>query len=157
MTPPGPLALTPPGPLALSLADRQALVPMAVSYLILMSALAFGLYRLYRPPPSAAANPPPPSRPTPRAPAPPAPAPPAPAPPAPGSRAGWAALLRQVAGTVVGGYLLLMAVVVAYYFGVARVGPGFLESAVTGTALLLGLAAPVFAALSWLAYRRQRS
>jgi hypothetical protein len=143
--------MTPAGPLALSLADRQALVPMAASYLILMSALAFGLRRLYRPPPSAAANPPPPARPTPPAPTPPAPTPPA------RSRAGWAALLRQVAGTVVGGYLLLMAVVVAYYFGVARVGPGFLESAVTGTALLLGLAAPVFAALSWLTDRRRRS
>jgi hypothetical protein len=47
--------------------------------------------------------------------------------------------------------------VVAYYSGVARVGLGFLESAVTGTALLLGLAAPVFAALSWLADRRRRS
>jgi Family of unknown function (DUF6256) len=45
----------------------------------------------------------------------------------------------------------------AYYFGVARVGPGFLESAATGTALLVGLAAPVFAALSWLAERRGRS
>ena len=50
-----------------------------------------------------------------------------------------------------------MAVVVAYYFGVARVGPAFLESAVTGTALLLGLAAPVFAALSWLTERRRRN
>jgi hypothetical protein len=62
-----------------------------------------------------------------------------------------------VASTVVGGYLLLIAVVVAYYFGVARVGPGFLESAVTGTALLLALAAPVFAALSWLTERRRRN
>ena len=59
-------------------------------------------------------------------------------------------------GTVIGGYLLLQAVVVAYYYGVARVGPGFLESAVTGTALLLGLAAPVFAAASWLDERRRR-
>jgi hypothetical protein len=49
-----------------------------------------------------------------------------------------------------------MAVVVAYYYGVARVGPGFLESAVTGNALLIGLAAPVFAAASWLAGRRRR-
>ena len=138
--------MTPAATLALSLADRQALVPMAAGYLILMSALAFGLHRLYRPDPSAAAERPPP-----------APTPPAPTPPGAGPRAGWAALLRQVAGTVVGGYLLLMAVVVAYYFGVARVGPGFLESAVTGTALLLGLAAPVFAALSWLADRRRRS
>jgi Family of unknown function (DUF6256) len=62
-----------------------------------------------------------------------------------------------VVGTVVPGYLLLLAVVVAYYFGVARVGPGFLEGAVTGTALLLGLAAPVFTALSWLTERRRRS
>ena len=143
--------MTPAATLALSLADRQALVPMAAGYLILMSALAFGLHRLYRPDPSAAAERPPP------APTPPAPTPPAPTPPGARPRGGWAALLRQVAGTVVGGYLLLMAVVVAYYFGVARVGPGFLESAVTGTALLLGLAAPVFAALSWLADRRRRS
>src|SRR5580700_6634505 len=35
--------------LALSLADRQALIPMAAGYLILMSALGFGLLRLYRP------------------------------------------------------------------------------------------------------------
>jgi Family of unknown function (DUF6256) len=41
-----------------------------------------------------------------------------------------------------------MAVVVAYYYAVAWVGPGFLDSAVTGTAMLIGLAAPVFAAAS---------
>jgi hypothetical protein len=130
--------------LAQASADRQALVPMAAGYLILMSALGFGLRRLYRPrgAPSAADTQPDRARTT---------------PPSPGQRNGWAALVRQVAGTIVGGYLLLMAVVVAYYFGVARVGPGFLESAVTGTALLLGLAAPVFAALSWLAERRGRS
>jgi len=131
--------------LALASADRQALVPMAAGYLILMSALGFGLRRLYYRPrdaPSGAGTRPDRARAT---------------PPSPGQRTGWAALVRQVAGTVVGGYLLLMAVVVAYYFGVARVGPGFLESAVTGTALLLGLAAPVFAALSWLAERRGRN
>jgi Family of unknown function (DUF6256) len=131
--------------LALASADRQALVPMAAGYLILMSALGFGLRRLYDRPrgaPSGADTRPDRARATPSS---------------PGQRTGWAALVRQVAGTVVGGYLLLMAVVVAYYFGVARVGPGFLESAVTGTALLLGLAAPVFAALSWLAERRGRS
>jgi len=129
--------------LALASADRQALMPMAAGYLILMSALGFGLRRLYRSrgdlsradtwPDRARATP-----------------------PGPGRRVGWAALARRVTGTVVGGYLLLMAIVVAYYFGIARVGPGFLESAVTGTALLLGLAAPVFAALSWLAERRAR-
>jgi Family of unknown function (DUF6256) len=127
--------------------DRQALVPMAAGYLILMSALAFGLYRLYRPKAVRAGESPGPS-----------PAgtgkPPSPA----GSRrrSGWASLTWHVMGTVIGGYLLLQAVVVAYYYGVARVGPGFLESAVTGTALLLGLAAPVFAAASWLDERRRR-
>ena len=136
--------MAPDGVLALSLADRQSLVPMASGYLILMSALGFGLRRLYRSqgtPPGRAEGPD-----TTRA-----------TPPGPGQRTGWAALVRRVAGTVVGGYVLLIAVVVAYYFGVARVGPGFLESAVTGTALLLGLAAPVFAALSWLTERRRRS
>jgi hypothetical protein len=132
------------GVLALSLAERQALVPMAAGYLILMTALGFGLRRLYRSRGTASgeAEWPDAKRTT---------------PPGPGQRTGWAALVRRVAGTVVSGYLLLMAVVVAYYFGVARVGPGFLESALTGTALLLGLAAPVFAALSWLTERRHRS
>ena len=173
--------MAPDGILALTTADRQALIPMSAGYLILMSALAFGLYRLYRPrgAPSGAEPPPgqgeqpeqapatprrAPATPPGRAPATPpgrAPATPpgtAPATPAgPGQRTGRAALARQIASTVIGGYLLLMAVIVAYYLGVARVGPGFLESALTGTALLLGLAAPVFVALSWLAERRGRS
>jgi Family of unknown function (DUF6256) len=136
--------MAPAGVLALSLADRQSLVPMAAGYLILMSALGFGLRRLYRPrrTPSGAEMWPDGRRTT---------------PPGPGPRTGWAALVRRVAGTVAYGYLLLIAVVVAYYFGVARVGPGFLESEVTGTALLLGLATPVFIALSWLSERRRRS
>jgi Family of unknown function (DUF6256) len=49
-----------------------------------------------------------------------------------------------------------MAVVVGYYFGVARVSGDFLESAVTGCGLLLGLSAPLFLAASWLAERRDR-
>jgi hypothetical protein len=144
--------------LALSLADRQALIPMAAGYLILMSALGFGLIRLYRPGPSGRDERPDAPRATPPGPVPGA-TPPDPVPgatPPDPARTGWAAL-RHVAGTVVGGYLLLMAVVVAYYFGVARVGPGFLESAVSGTALLLGLSAPVFLGLSWLADRRRCS
>ncbi|HEY6313166.1 MAG TPA: DUF6256 family protein [Streptosporangiaceae bacterium] len=132
------------GVLALSLAERQAVVPMAAGYLILMSALGFGLRRLYRPrgTPSGGVEGPDEARATPDA---------------PGQRTDWAALVRRVAGTVIGGWLLLMAVIVAYYFGVTKVGPGFLESAVTGTALLLALAAPVFVALSWLTERRRRS
>jgi hypothetical protein len=147
------------GVLALTTADRQALIPMGAGYLILMSALGFGLYRLYRPraaPPAEV----PPTR------VPPAKVPPAKVPPlahgpatrpGPGQRTGRAALARQIAGTVIGGYLLLMVVIVAYYYGVTRVGPGFLEDALTGTALLLGLSTPVFAALSWLAERRGRT
>ena len=121
-------------------ADRQALVPMAAGYLILMSALAGGLRRLYRPPATQAE----PGQ------------PPGPSPAGSRPRSGWDVQARHVTGTVVGGYLLLMAVVVAYYYAVARVGPGFLDSAVTGTALLIGLAAPVFAAASWLAERLRR-
>ena len=136
--------MAPTDVLALSLADRQALVPMAAGYLILMSALAFGLRRLYRPRggPSGEVEGPDQARAT---------------PPNSGQPANWTALVRRVAFTVVPGYLLLLAVVVAYYFGVAKVGPGFLESAVTGTALLLGLAAPVYIALSWLTEHRRRS
>jgi hypothetical protein len=182
--------MAPDGILALTTADRQALIPMSAGYLILMSALGFGLFRLYRPrgapsgaepspgqreqPTQAPATPagrepatPPgrePATPPGREPATPPGGEPAtppggePATPSgPRPRTGRAALARQIAGTVIGGYLLLMVVIVAYYFGVARVGPGFLESALTGTALLLGLAAPVFIALSWLAERRGRS
>ena len=166
--------MAPDGILALTTADRQALIPMSAGYLILMSALGFGLRRLYRPrgapsgaeppqgqgeqPEQAPATPPGNVPATPPGGAPATPPGRAPAtPPGPGQRTGRAALARQIAGTVIGGYLLLMAVIVAYYFGVARVGPGFLEGALTGTALLLGLAAPVFVALSWLAERRDRS
>ncbi len=68
----------------------------------------------------------------------------------------WRRLAAHVAGTAVGGYLLLMLVVIGYYYGVARVGGAFIKSAFTGCALLIGLAAPVFAAASWLTERRRR-
>ena len=135
--------------------DRQALVPMAAGYVILMSALAFGLYRLYRPKAARAGAGEAPG-PSPVGPSPVGPSPSGPSPSGARQSSGWAALARHVMGTVIGGYLLLQAVVVAYYYPVARVGHRFLESAVTGTALLLGLAAPVFAAASWLDERRRR-
>jgi Family of unknown function (DUF6256) len=68
-------------------ADRQALVPMAAGYLILMSALALGLRLLYRP------------RATPARPG----QPPEPSPAGSQRRSGWAAQARHVIGTVVGG------------------------------------------------------
>jgi hypothetical protein len=69
---------------------------------------------------------------------------------------GWTLLALNVARDMIGGYLLLMAVVILYYYGVARVGSNFLDSAFTGTALLIGLAVPVFAAASLLSRRRAR-
>jgi Family of unknown function (DUF6256)/Family of unknown function (DUF6186) len=131
----------PVGPMTVLAASaaRQALVPMAAGYLILMSALALGLRHLDRP----------------RAPQP-GPGQPPGSSPAGSPRGGWAALAWHVTGTAVGGFVLLMVVVVAYYYAVARVGPGFLESAVTGNALLIGLTVPVFAAASWLGGRPRR-
>lgn len=67
---------------------------------------------------------------------------------------GWPRLIIHLAATATGGYLMLMAVVILYYHGVARAGSRFLDSAFSGCALLLGLSMPVFLAASWLAERR---
>jgi Family of unknown function (DUF6256) len=66
---------------------------------------------------------------------------------------GWPALIVHVLSDVLGGYLLLVAVVVGYYYGVARVGGSFLASAITGSLLLLGISLPVFMVASWLTQR----
>jgi Family of unknown function (DUF6256) len=119
---------------------RQDVLPLAVGYALLMAALAAGLMLLRRRPavpgpgPSQAAS--------------------ADGAAGPVAR-GWLRLVRHVAGTAAGGYLLLMAVVVGYYFGVARVSGNFIESAFTGCALLIGLSSPVFAAATWLVERRR--
>ena len=107
---------------------RSDFDPMVGGYVIIMAALAVGL-RLSRRPGAARSGG---------------------SAPAPVTAAGWGRLARHVASTAVGGYLLLVVVVVLYYYGVARVGGAFIESAFTGGALLIGLAAPVFAAASWL-------
>ncbi|MBV7699814.1 DUF6256 family protein [Streptomyces sp. TRM70350] len=70
------------------------------------------------------------------------------------TRRGWPGLVRQVISTAIGGYALLMAVVVGYYHGVAGLGGGFLASASTGSATLVGIALPVYFVASWLAERR---
>lgn len=70
-------------------------------------------------------------------------------------RHAWLRLIRHVGVTFVGGYLLLMIIVIAYYFGVARVTGNFIDSAFTGCAMLLGLSLPVFLAATWLLERRR--
>jgi Family of unknown function (DUF6256) len=67
---------------------------------------------------------------------------------------GWRRLALFSLGTAVGGYLLLMAVIIGYYFGISPVAGNFVHSAFSGCAMLIGLAAPVFVALSWLAERK---
>jgi Family of unknown function (DUF6256) len=116
---------------------RQDLVPIMAGYVLVMATLAIGLLgqRRGRAPARDRAG--------------------EPGTAAPGWR-GWLRLIRHLAATFVGGYLVLMAVVVAYYFGVARVSGNFLESAVTGCALLLGLSAPLFLVASWLTDRHDR-
>jgi len=108
---------------------------MAAFYLILMAALGLGLLALRRRGAGQTDG-------LQRGPA-----------PGPGAPRGCAALARHVLATTIGGYVLLMAAVTAYYYGVARVGGAFLSSAATGTALLIGLSLPIFAALSWISAR----
>ena len=52
--------------------------------------------------------------------------------------------------------MLLMAVVIVYYYGVARVAGDFFKSAFTGTAMLIAIALPLWAAASWLTERRRQ-
>jgi hypothetical protein len=69
---------------------------------------------------------------------------------------GRRALILHVLTDAVAGYVVLMAIVVLYYYGVAKVGSNFLDSAFTGTALLLGITLPVFSVASWLSQRVAR-
>jgi membrane-bound ClpP family serine protease len=67
---------------------------------------------------------------------------------------GWRRFVIHYVGTAVGGYLLLMVVIIGYYFGISPVAGNFVQSAFSGCALLIGLATPVFIALSWLVERK---
>jgi Co/Zn/Cd efflux system component len=113
---------------------RSDLVPILSGYLILMIILAVGLRSLHR---RVAAGKPV-SRLT-------------------GRRdRGWRALILHVLADALGGYLLLAAIVILYYYGVAKVGSDFLLSAITGSLLLLGISLPLYFAATWLTERRQR-
>jgi hypothetical protein len=67
--------------------------------------------------------------------------------------AGWPRFAVQVCATVLAGYVLLMAVDLLYYYGVARVAGQFIESGFTGGLLLIGISLPLFGAASWLYVR----
>jgi Family of unknown function (DUF6256) len=115
---------------------RQDLVPMIVGYVLIMGALAVGLLLARRSPArsqelrsgrlAVTAR----------------------------VRPGWRRLGIHSLATAVGGYLVLMVVIILYYNEVAPVSGNFVESAFSGCAMLIGLAAPVFLALSWLADRK---
>ncbi|MBT2400980.1 DUF6256 family protein [Streptomyces sp. ISL-100] len=70
-------------------------------------------------------------------------------------RRGWSGLVRQVVGTAVGGYVLLMVVVAGYYESAAQLDGGLVTSAFTGAATLLGISLPVFFVVSWVVVRRR--
>lgn len=112
---------------------RSDLIPIIAGYVILMGVLAIGLLSLRRLPPGADARML--SRVAAR----------------PGR--GWFKLLRLLISTALGGYLILMAIVVLYYYVVARVAGKFLASAFTGCALLLAISLPLFVLASWLLER----
>jgi uncharacterized protein DUF6256 len=71
--------------------------------------------------------------------------------------AGWPRFAVQVCSVALGGYVLLMAVDLLYYYGVARVAGQFIESGFTGGLLLLGIALPLFGLASWLELRRRQA
>jgi hypothetical protein len=114
---------------------RHDVLPVGAGYLLLMAALGAGLWLARRRPGGAEAGP---------------------AETSAAPRPDWLRLARHYAGTALGGYLLLMAIVILYYYGVARVGGAFIVSAFTGCALLIALSSPVFALASWLTERRRR-
>jgi hypothetical protein len=73
-----------------------------------------------------------------------------------GFRSGWPRFAAQSLTVMIGGYLLLMAVDISYYYGIARVAGQFLASAFTGGIVLIGISVPVFAVASWAAEQRRR-
>jgi hypothetical protein len=129
---------------------RQDVLPVGVGYLLVMGALGTGLWLIRRRGDTAA---------SPNREASPATGTAGPATGTAGTAgppAAWSRLIRRYLGTALGGYLLLMAVVILYYYGVARVGGAFIASAFSGCALLIALTTPVFLAAAWVAERRRR-
>jgi FtsH-binding integral membrane protein len=108
---------------------RQDLVPMVAGYALTMATLGLGMWLARTARPLV---------------------------PEP-SRRGWGSLIRRVVGTALGGYAVLMAVVLLYYALIARQGRGFLVSAFTGNAMLaFGIAVPALLAISYATDRLRR-
>jgi hypothetical protein len=69
---------------------------------------------------------------------------------------GWPRFGAEIASVALGGYLLLISVDILYYYGVARVAGQFLDSAISGSALLIAICLPLYAGASWLDLRRRK-
>jgi Family of unknown function (DUF6256) len=69
--------------------------------------------------------------------------------------AGWPRFAVQVCSVALGGYLLLMAVDLIYYYGVAKIRGQFIESGFTGGLTLMAIALPLWGLASWLSLRRR--
>jgi hypothetical protein len=141
----------------------QDVLPIGSGYLILMGVLAAGLGLLRRDQLGSADRSPghPPAREQPPA------GSPGDAGGAPGSGgkkpgasarrvpAGWPRFAVQVGSVAVGGYVLLMAVDLLYYYGVVKIRGQFIESGFTGGVTLIAIALPVWGLASWLSLRRR--
>ncbi|MFD5316888.1 DUF6256 family protein [Streptomyces sp. NPDC127098] len=68
-------------------------------------------------------------------------------------RWGWPEFARQLARTFVGGWLLLMVVIVGYYGGIARHNATFVWHAFTGTLSLMAITYPLFLGATWVFLR----
>jgi hypothetical protein len=68
--------------------------------------------------------------------------------------AGWPRFAVQVCSVALGGYLLLMAVDLLYYYGVVKIRGQFIESGFTGGLTLIAIALPLWGLASWLSLRR---
>jgi uncharacterized protein DUF6256 len=113
---------------------RQDVVPLAVGYGLTMLALGLGLSASVRGTRRGSQT-------------------------QPSERRGWPAFIRYLLGTALGGWALLMAIVLLYYIAVAGQGHAFLFAAFTGTALMaFGIGVPSLLLIAWVSdlLRRRR-
>ena len=75
----------------------------------------------------------------------------------------WVRLVRFLAATAVGGYVVFLAIVVLFYFALGGQGPGFVADALgSGAMLALAVVVPAFLGIealraAWRRIRRQRA